>query len=58
MSQNRRLKRLQERQSKKLYEKIRLETLSKLSKLSPEERLILEQEYKQFIKDKDNGLQL
>lgn len=58
MSQNRRLRRLQERQSKKLYQKIRQETLLQLSKLSPEERIILEQEYKQFIKDKENGLQL
>jgi Fe-S cluster biosynthesis and repair protein YggX len=56
MSQNRRLRRLQERQSKKLYEKIRLETMNKLSKMSPEDRKVLEEEYKQFLKQKEDGM--
>ena len=55
-SQARRLKRLQERQSKKFYERIRIETLNKLKTMTPEERAILEEEHKQFLKDRDNGM--
>jgi Fe-S cluster biosynthesis and repair protein YggX len=51
---NRRLRRLQDRQSKKIYEKIRQETLKKLATMSPEDKKILEEEYKQFLKDKEN----
>jgi Fe-S cluster biosynthesis and repair protein YggX len=54
MSQNRRLRRLQERQSKKMYLKIHQETLKKLATMSPEDKKVLEEEYKQFLKDKDN----
>ena len=58
MSQNRRLKRLQERQAKKMYEKIRVETMKKLSTMSPEDRKVLEAEYKQFLNNNQNGMQL
>jgi Fe-S cluster biosynthesis and repair protein YggX len=51
---NRRLRRLQDRQSKKIYEKIRQETLKKLATMSPEDKKVLEEEYKQFLKDKEN----
>lgn len=56
MSQNRRLRRLQDRQSKKLYEKIRVETMKKLATMNPEERKVLEEEYKQFLKQKEDGM--
>lgn len=56
MSQNRRMKRLQERQSKKLYQKIQQETMKKLSTMSPEDRKVLEEEYKQFLKQKEDGM--
>ena len=56
MSQNRRLRRSQDRQSKKLYEKIRVETMKKLATLPPEEKKILEEEYKQFLKQKEEGM--
>ena len=58
MSLNRRMKRLQDRQSKKIYEKIKQETMKKLQTMSPEERKVLEAEYKQFLKDKEDGMQL
>ena len=58
MSLNRRMKRMQDRQSKKIYEKIKQETMKKLQSMSPEERKVLEQEYKQFLKDKEDGMQL
>jgi hypothetical protein len=47
-----------DRQTKKTYEKIRLETLKKLQSLSPEQKKVLEEEYKQFLKDNQNGMQL
>jgi Fe-S cluster biosynthesis and repair protein YggX len=52
-SEARRYKRLQERQSKKFYEKIRIETLNKLKTMNPEDRAVLEQEYKEFLKNKN-----
>lgn len=58
MSLNRRMKRMQDRQSKKIYEKIKQETMKKLQSMSPEERKVLEEEYKQFLKDKEDGMQL
>jgi Fe-S cluster biosynthesis and repair protein YggX len=51
---NRRLRRLEDRQTKKVYEKIKQETLKKLATMSPEDKKILEEEYKQFVKDKEN----
>lgn len=51
-SEERRYRRQQEREQKKLYEKIRIETLKKLKTMKPEDRVILEQEYKDFISKK------
>lgn len=51
-SQERRYRRQQEREQKKFYEKIRIETLNKLKTMKPEDRAILEQEYKDFINKK------
>jgi hypothetical protein len=53
-SQARRLRRLEERQTNKFYEKIRIETMNKLKTMTPEQRVILEEEHKQFLKDRDN----
>ena len=58
MSYNRRTRRLMERQSSKTYEKIRQETLKKLKSLSPEDKKKFEEEYKQFLNNNQNGMQL
>jgi hypothetical protein len=55
-SQARRQRRLQDRQSKKLFNQIRIETLKKMETLTPEERLVLEQEHKDFLKRMENGV--
>lgn len=58
MSEARRQRRLLERNAKKLYNKIRLETIKKINSLTPEERLKLEEEHKEFLNRMENGLQL
>lgn len=61
-SEARRQKRFNERQSKKLYQKISQQTLNKINQQSPEEReklLLLYKnmlEEKQKEKDKENGM--
>lgn len=51
-SEIRRQKRLNERQSKKLYQKIRQETLNKINQQTPEEREKLLLEYKNMLEQK------
>jgi hypothetical protein len=51
-SEIRRQKRYNERQSKKLYQKISQETLNKINQLSPEERDKLLLEYKNMLEQK------
>jgi hypothetical protein len=53
-SEARRQKRLQDRQSKKLFNQIRIETLKKMATLTAEEKLVLAQEYKDFLKRMEN----
>jgi hypothetical protein len=55
-SEARRQKRLQDRQSKKLFNQIRIETLKKMATLTAEEKLVLAQEYKDFLKRMENGM--
>ena len=59
-SQGRRLRRLQERQGQKLFDKIRRETIAQLKKMTPEERAKVEEEHKEFLKQNgvNDGLQL
>jgi hypothetical protein len=51
-SEIRRQKRYNERQSKKLYQKITQETLNKINQLTPEERENLLLEYKNMLEQK------
>jgi hypothetical protein len=51
-SEIRRQKRYNERQSKKLYQKITQETLNKINQLTPEEREKLLLEYKNMLEQK------
>jgi hypothetical protein len=59
-SQARRQKRFEERQSKKLFQKISQQTLNKINQQSPEEREKLLLLYKNMLeqkqKDKENGM--
>lgn len=59
-SEARRQKRFNDRQSKKLYQKISQQTLNKINQQSPEEREKLLLLYKNMLeekqKDKDNGM--
>lgn len=56
MSVARRLRRKEQRETKKLFEKLRVETLKKMATLSDEDKLVLEQEHKEFIKRMENGM--
>jgi len=59
-SQARRQKRFEERQSKKLFQKISQQTLNKINQQSPEEREKLLLLYKNMLeqkqKEKNNGM--